>query len=211
MNQYSSSAISAPERLRARMRVAVRDAILEAAELCVAEGGVEAASLQAIAKRAGVAVGTIYNHFEDRQDLFRSLFDARRTEIIAAVTASMKEHASASLSEQLLAVAETALAHYDQRRAFFRVAIATESLRIQMFSDKAGKFRPGVVQLEGIVARVMRAGVRQKVLAPDGADLYAPLFVSMLRGVLVSRLDDKRPLLNEANRVVHLFLRGAAR
>src|SRR5260221_8802071 len=76
MNQDS------PIRMRERMRLAVHESLLEAAERALVEEGVEGASLQSIARRAGVAVGTIYNYFVDRQELFRELFMKRRGELL---------------------------------------------------------------------------------------------------------------------------------
>jgi AcrR family transcriptional regulator len=201
-----------PERLRARMKLAVRDAILEAAERSIAEDGVEAASLQAIARRAGVAVGTIYNHFEDRRDLFRALFDAHRAEILAAVDATLKAHAREPIADQLHSFARTFFEHYERRRDFFRVAVATESLRREMLVDKAGRFRPLILELEQRALRVVQRGVRDKQLRADAAQFLAPAFVGMLRATLLSRLADQRaPLHDEAGHIVALFLHGAAR
>src|SRR5262245_51755455 len=65
-------------RLRDRLKEATAEAILVAAEEVLAEEGVHAASVQAIAARAGVSVGTLYNHFRDRDDIIRALLEARR-------------------------------------------------------------------------------------------------------------------------------------
>jgi AcrR family transcriptional regulator len=83
-------------RLRARFRLAVHDSLLEAAERSIVEDGVEGASLLSIAKRAGVAVGTIYNHFQDRQELFHELFTKRKGELVSEVDAAMKTPSKSS-------------------------------------------------------------------------------------------------------------------
>jgi TetR/AcrR family fatty acid metabolism transcriptional regulator len=58
-------------------RVAKRDRILEAAEGVFAERGFYAAKVADIAKAAGVADGTIYLYFKNKDDLLVSLFEAR--------------------------------------------------------------------------------------------------------------------------------------
>ena len=50
-----------------------RRAIVDAAELVVGELGYQGASISEITRRAGVALGTFYRHFESREKLFDQL------------------------------------------------------------------------------------------------------------------------------------------
>ncbi|GAA2560679.1 TetR/AcrR family transcriptional regulator [Winogradskya consettensis] len=59
-----------PQRADARRNF---DALLAAARDAFAEGGTEA-SLEDIAKRAGVGIGTLYRNFPTRKDLFESVY-----------------------------------------------------------------------------------------------------------------------------------------
>src|ERR1700757_2843738 len=52
----------------------VRQRIGEAALRLFAEIGVDATPVPLIAERAGVAVGSIYRHYENREDLVRRLY-----------------------------------------------------------------------------------------------------------------------------------------
>ena len=61
------------ERTEAR-KAATRERIVAAALEQVAEGGYVAASVQAVAARAGLAVGTIYRHFPSKAELFAEVF-----------------------------------------------------------------------------------------------------------------------------------------
>ncbi|GAA4798396.1 helix-turn-helix domain-containing protein [Streptomyces ziwulingensis] len=51
-----------------------RETILAAARIAFAEQGINA-SLEGIARRAGVAIGTLYRHFPRRLDLMQAIFD----------------------------------------------------------------------------------------------------------------------------------------
>ena len=50
-----------------------RERVLEAAKVVFNAGGPEA-SLEAVAKRAGVGIGTLYRHFPTREDLFEAVY-----------------------------------------------------------------------------------------------------------------------------------------
>ncbi|MCK1616214.1 TetR/AcrR family transcriptional regulator [Bradyrhizobium sp. 159] len=50
-----------------------RERVLEAAKVVFSAGGPEA-SLEAVAKRAGVGIGTLYRHFPTREDLFEAVY-----------------------------------------------------------------------------------------------------------------------------------------
>ena len=197
------------ERLRARLRETVRDTILAAAERAIVEDGVEGASLLSIARRAGVAVGTIYNYFRDRQELFRELFTTRKAELVSAIDDGMKHVAGRPFEEQLETYAHIMLETYDERREFMRVVMASEPLRLQMMCDRAGRLRSVVQELQARAERVMRVGVHEKKFREADVELLASVFTGMLRGVLLALIDQKAPLADSAPRVVELFCNGA--
>ena len=76
-------------KLRDRLRGATRDAILEAAAAVFSAGGATQARMEDIAASAGVAVGTVYNYFEDRTALVTALLDARRRDMFEALDAAV--------------------------------------------------------------------------------------------------------------------------
>jgi AcrR family transcriptional regulator len=200
------------DRLRARLRHAVHESLLEAAERSIVEDGVEGASLLSIAKRAGVAVGTIYNYFHDRQELFRELFSKRRSEMLSAIDEGMKEGVGEPFRAQLDRFARVLLGYYDGRREFMRVVFASEPLRLQMMCDKAGRMRPYAQELNARAERVMRVGVGEGVVRDEDVVLFTSVFTSILKGVLVTALDEGEKdgnLADVAPRAVRIFCQGA--
>jgi AcrR family transcriptional regulator len=89
-----------------------RERLLTAARELIEEGGYGAASVLAIADRAGVAAGTLYRHFASKEDLFVEVF---RT------VCAREEHAMRAAGDQLPAEAtaqerlETVLATFARR------------------------------------------------------------------------------------------------
>lgn len=82
-----------PLRVRRPQRADARrnfDALIEAARSVFAEGGADA-SLEEIARRAGVGIGTLYRNFPTRQDLFEAVYveEVNRLAVVAQEVASL--------------------------------------------------------------------------------------------------------------------------
>jgi AcrR family transcriptional regulator len=92
--QQGQSGRSAPvdggrPHIRARRSAERRDAILAAALDEFSAGGFAATRLDDVARRAGVAKGTIYLHFADKETLFQELIRMELSPVVGAL-----EHAS---------------------------------------------------------------------------------------------------------------------
>src|SRR5580658_1642295 len=74
-------------RRRDEARALFRNAILDAAEAVFAERGFHGARIQDIAERARIAVGTVYNHFEQKDDVLSALLEERTEGLLAQVRA----------------------------------------------------------------------------------------------------------------------------
>ena len=77
-----SVAVRRPQRADARRNF---DALLAAAREAFAENGAEA-SLEDIARRAGVGIGTLYRNFPTRQDLFLAVYVEEIDQLSKAAT-----------------------------------------------------------------------------------------------------------------------------
>jgi AcrR family transcriptional regulator len=194
--------------LRARFKEATSTAILDAAEQVAAEDGVPAASLQTIAQSAGVAVGTIYNHFEDREALFAALFARRRAELLATLDAAVKPNDP--FAAQLDAFVRTVFSYFDERRTFLRLALESENVRPPVRKPD-GRIEPAMHQLQLRADRVVRAGVREKRVRLEAADLGAIVLVSIVKGVLHARVHGPKTFVEATEVVISLFLEGAGR
>ena len=75
------------DRTRARA-AAARERIVAAALEQLAEGGYASASMAAVARRAGVATGSVYRHFPSKGDLFAEAFrraSQREVDVLVAL------------------------------------------------------------------------------------------------------------------------------
>src|SRR5580658_6096915 len=74
-------------RRRDEARALFRNAILDAAEAVFAERGFHGARIQDIAERARIAVGTVYNHFSQKDDVLSALLEERTEGLLEQVRA----------------------------------------------------------------------------------------------------------------------------
>src|SRR5262245_42434353 len=92
-----------PQRLKDKLREVTSTAIIEAAEEVFLKQGLQA-PMELIADRAGVAVGTLYNHFADRRALTDALLHKHREQLRADVCAAEKATMDQPVRAQLLAM-----------------------------------------------------------------------------------------------------------
>ncbi|MEO8181906.1 MAG: TolC family protein [Deltaproteobacteria bacterium] len=112
--------------LRDRFREESAQEILAAAELVFSEQGLAGASMSMIAERAGVAVGTLYNRFKDRESLLQALLAQRRAELLGELEVAARQLAALELRERLTGVVHGLLLQFEQHRPFLRLVLASE-------------------------------------------------------------------------------------
>jgi AcrR family transcriptional regulator len=168
------------ERTRARA-AQVRERIVGAALEQLAEGGYASASVVSVARRAGVATGSVYRHFPSKADLFAEVFRrASQREVDVLVDLG---HRSLPVVDRLAAWVE----------AFVRRALAEPVRAYALIAEPVDPaveaerlaFRRAYADL---FARALREGVEAGDLAPLDADLAAAAIVGALAEALLGPL-----------------------
>jgi len=203
-----------PERqtLRDRIRETTVQAILTAAEDVFADAGFHAAKMGDIATKAGVSVGTLYNHFEDREALLGGLLAAKRAELIEHVDRAIDEGANRPLRERLRGILGAFLAHCEQHRKFVHIALQRELGRFQQTYPQAWAKKTDTMQ--AIWERLdgqMRRGVKERALRPEMADLAATFFIGMMRSLIMRDvvLGKGKGMAAELDSLLDMFFDGA--
>lgn len=197
--------------LRERFRREVASAIAAAAEEVFAEQGLHSAHVGHIAKRAGVAVGTLYNHYEDRDALLAALLRERGDELVATFDAAIAAGERKSLKKQLCAFVDAYFAFFVAHRPYFRMLLEGELTQLQSTYPRSAAIpaqhhQAILRQLEGLFRRA--ADGRQ--LRADRSDLYPWLLLGMMRSVVVRDLRKRRTYEPaDGVEIVEVFLRGA--
>src|SRR3954468_17391346 len=93
--------------------------IQEAAIRVIARKGMASATMQEIAEEAGVAKGTIYLYFRDREELVEKTFETAIGELHKRIDAALD--GEGSFAERLRAVITAKLKFFNENREFFRL------------------------------------------------------------------------------------------
>jgi AcrR family transcriptional regulator len=206
-------ASAAAPRRRDEAKALFRNAILDAAEEVFAERGFHGARMQDVAERARIAVGTIYNHFPQKEDVLRALLEERTGELQAAFAARRDD--PRAFDARLAARLERVAAYVAEHRAFFSLAIehgllggATAAARAALGGkplrnkDRFLKMVHALVD-EGIAARVFERADRGHLVR---------LVAASIRAITLHTLDTpSAPVEVTVRAMLSLFFDGARR
>jgi len=189
------------------MKQVTHDAIVEAGEALFAERGLGGLRVEAIAGRAGVAVGTLYNYFEDHRALRDAVLDASARRLSARLMEGLFP-ATAGVARQLERLLANALEVMGSGLRPDALAFAHEGEGRPAGSKGTLFFRAVFRVAEQVLGEAVQAGA----LRAEDASLYPALLVGMLRGVLAHDLGEKaaRPLSACVSPMARFFLEGAA-
>jgi AcrR family transcriptional regulator len=211
MNRRSVSE-PAPQTLRERHRSTTIEAVLAAAEEVFADQGLHAAHMGEIASRAGVSVGTVYNHFKDREALLAGLMEARRAEMLSQLDEALRAAASRSAVDRLRVMVETMLLHKSRHRKFLQILLQGEIGRYENTFPSACHM-PGATlrEIYSRVEKVVRQAVKEGLLRPD-AESSAPMFLmGMVRSLAIrdAMREQQGDPIADAAELFDFFLQGA--
>ncbi len=153
-----------------------RRRILEAAVSVFARKGYFAARVSDVAKKAGVADGTIYLYFRGKEDILVRLFDEVMSEHVSKAREAVR--ALSSAPDRLLAIAERHLAVLGENRdlaAVFQVELRQSTRFMERFT--ASWLRDYFEMLDEVIEEGQRDGTLR-------ADVNRKLAAKMLFGAL---------------------------
>ena len=212
MSTSSARHAGAPPRRRDEARALFRNAILEAAEAVFAERGFHRARIQDVAARARIAVGTVYNHFDEKEDILRALLE-ERTEGLATQVERRSDDPR-DFETALTARIERMLHYVETHRAFFIVAAEHGAIGASSASATVpvGKAARGLARVRAAFVSIVEEGVTAGELEPLDANRLARVLGALFRAFSLGALEEGRThLAGDAPLLVRLFLHGASR
>lgn len=189
-----------PRQDRSRARV---EAIWAAADALLCEGGVDAVSMRAVAARAAVPVGTVYQFFTDKDALLASVA-RRHVDAFAAALESLLERAATAPWSELVTLL------FDQYVEVYRRNPALRTIRRERRLP-AELTRLDEANTEAVADRVRRILVEQAGLT-DGPELATASRVGVHTAEALLHLAFRNDpsgdpaVLAEAHRLLQLYL-----
>jgi AcrR family transcriptional regulator len=154
-----------PKRLRVDAR-RNRDKLIETAAAAFAEHGVDA-SLEDIARRAGVGIGTLYRHFPTREHLVEVVYRREVEGLCAAADELARQHPPDIALEQWMQRFVDYIATKRGLAKSLRILLTTNST---LFSDMSGRVTLALRRL--VEAAVANGSIRGDI---DSADVLQAL------------------------------------
>jgi AcrR family transcriptional regulator len=187
---------AAPRRKRGRARKLApnhrKQAILDAALAVFAEHGFEAARLDDVATRAGVAKGTLYLYFDDKETLFEDVVRGAVAPLVERVgaLAAAPHMPIGKVLEALFAVFEKEVLATN-RKLVLRLVIA-EGPRFPRIAEFY--YRNVVGRLMPLIRAMVERAVARGELATDAVARFpqliaAPLLLAVIWDAMFQRID----------------------
>jgi len=190
---------------------AVRDAILDATEGLLGRFGYSKTTVEEIAREAGIGKGTIYLHFDSKQEVALATVDR----LVGRVVERLEEIAAADrpaverLREMLVARVVVRL-HGVQHYAG-RIDELLRAIRPELLARRARHFEREATVLRGVLEEGAARGELRAVDPRATARAMIAATNSLLPYDLpVRELRRRKPIAEQAGRIVDLLLTGIA-
>ncbi|KHE71735.1 TetR/AcrR family transcriptional regulator [Halobacillus sp. BBL2006] len=182
--------------------------IIEAAVEVIAENGYHSSQVSKIAKKAGVADGTIYLYFKNKEDILVSLFQEKMGQFIERIEQETTSRQTAE--EKLLTLIET---HFKQLAADHHLAIVTQLELRQSNKELRQKINEVLKRYLNVIDQIVQEGVEEKLFRKgmDRRLVRQMIFGTMDETVTNWVMKEQRHNIVEQAKEVHsLIIHGLA-
>jgi AcrR family transcriptional regulator len=184
-----------------------RESILGAARHVIARKGRSKATMQAIADEAGIAKGTLYLYFRDRDDLLLHTGDLVFDELLARLTTVLEE--ARPLPESLRALVQTNLEFFDENQDFLRVYMALRHGGDPAASRRRRRKAKQYARYLEMLSRFLAGATARGEMKAFDPERVALVFAESVAALLLHRLENNAPpRAEEADWIVDMLLNG---
>ena len=173
--------------------------IRDAAMRVIARKGMAAATMQEIADEAGIAKGTIYLYFRDRDDLVEKAFESAMNDLHKRVDEALETEGN--FEQKFRAVLAAQIGFFQANREFFRLYISLRYPEGNAQQQRRQKrhcqpqYKSRVERIAGVLEEAMSRGEIRRV---DPMRL-ALFIIEGSSAVIIERVLDEAPPTEEAD------------
>jgi len=177
---------------RERRRSHIKEIFIDAAVECIRRDGVERIKAASVADQAGYAVGTLYNYFDDLQEL---LYESSKV-FFAECAQRLRRHASRYQAplERLIEPALEYLRYFLENPDLFHLLFIKDLGAKGMQEFRRGVYIPEVLQLQ---QRSLRDCVSDGIIAEEEIETVGALVSNTVHGNLLFALTGRSALSAE--------------
>jgi AcrR family transcriptional regulator len=192
--------VRAPRQRRSVQKV---ELMFEATIRLLDKGGYDLVTTNAIAKAAGVSIGTLYQYFSSKEAILDALAMREVAALEARVVAAMRDTNSPSAQERIAAVVQAVSAGYGRRRQVHRLMMEYS------FTRGAQRLAPMLQQLMTLMMSDTPSGSSRRAAPLSHADAFVLVhaFVGVMRAMINAQGSDAPPLEEIRQAVTRLLMR----
>jgi len=198
----------AARQLRSPWESYKRQSIQEAVIRLICREGLKSVTMERVAREVGIAKGTVYLHYRDKQELLDEVKSSALAPMMHKVEQILRTDGPA---DQRLRDASLAyLSYFDEHRDLFRVLIyEREVMRVQGSRYQSTRYQ----RLVHEASRVIGEGVRTGAFRDVDPHNVAAMFVEAMFALMNQRLRSEKPapVEQDASLIGDLFIHGLER
>ena len=184
-----------------------RQSIQEAVIRLMCREGLKSVTMERVAQEVGIAKGTVYLHYRDKQ----ALLDAVKESSLDPMSDKLFEIFKSDMpaDKKLQAYSMRYLTYFDDKRDLFRILLyEREIVRVQSSRYRANRYR----RIVNETTRVIQQGIDEGVFRDVDAANVASMFVEANFAILNQRLltESPAPVEKDAQLITEIFFRGLA-
>lgn len=195
------------EDLKTKWKSMMRQSLHQAVAKILLEEGLQGLTMEHISETAGMAKGTIYNYFKDKEELLQYVVESsmepleKRNDLIF----SSHEPPLKKLEQFVFST----LSYFDENKAFFRVMFDPELSGLK----KPPKRKDRHQQLIKKVGKVIEDGIKEGVIKSAPPLKLSAILVMSCAAITISRFwgDDEKDIKEDAKLVMETFLKGVGK
>ena len=195
-----------PLSRRDREKLRNKEAILEAAVHLFAQKGFAETKLEDVAALAEFGKGTLYNYFENKDDLLLSAFDYAVGNVLSFLYDQLSSVSDPL--ERIRLIANSQFNYYRSNTDFMNVIMTNQ--QILMHHSCSRPVFDRFQDLKKLVVLEMQAAIDAGQLRPGNAQHYASFLSGMIHGQVRSiNSGDMKMDEMHADEIIDIFLNGA--
>ncbi|SRR5712691_7895278 len=198
----------AARQLRSPWESYKRQSIQEAVIRLICREGLKSVTMERVAREVGIAKGTVYLHYRDKQELLDEVKSSALAPMMHKVEHILR---SDGAPDQRLREASLAyLSYFDEHRDLFRVLMyEREVMRVQGSRYQSTRYQ----RLVHETSRVIGEGVRTGAFRDVDPHNVAAMFIEAMFALMNQRLRSEKPapVEQDASLIGDLFIHGLER